>query len=1064
MAQPPLKRRRVGKQHEADTSDSGSSPSPPLRHAFPSINIWGTAQIHQGDQYGTVSEQQYSSHPRTNTASSHDEPFARPSRLAVRKASNPTHRRDFLDLVYNALFKSLTFDRMDARHMNVASAMPRTCKWLFEHDDFIAWTDKDQRVVHHGFLWIKGKPGSGKSTIMKEAMRWVKRNESQLVISFFFNARGSHQLEKSTLGLYRSLVYQLLQDSSRSSRLRDSFARHFYSKYRSGTVEDWSINELQDFIVHVAKDCRERSLTIFIDALDECDEKEIRDMVSFLEDLTSHATSSGMDLKVCLSSRHYPHISIRHGLPLIVEQQIGHQHDLIAYIQGKLVAANTTGMIQLRQDLCEKAAGIFLWVVLVIPILNEIYDHGGTLMDMKQYLRTIPGELKGLFTNIINRHVSDKAEFSVLIKWILYSSRPLNPIELHLALQCSDNDATVCFVAGEVPEADALVRRILNASRGLTEVTKADPPVVQFIHETVRDFFFQHEFSKDLESSGVTAVVGQIHDEMKVCCLRYLNSSWELDKFASCQEVERQLPFLRYAVNSLFCHAALAQEHGVSQRNFLVQACHCGCRGSVQGSHAGKLHFSKWKGHSNSFGGCEQYTLNTTLLGVLSEKGLLPLIVCMCPPSSSINELAGWYGNAFFAACAWGHVALVEHFLANGADVNAIQGSHDHAFLIAVYHEHYPVVDLLLKQNLSIPQKSSKVCLHAMIAQSKLRCLQAVIHAGVDVNYREDYDDSILLLAVNTGNWWIVKCLVDAGANLNDDGEFLITSCLERGCLDIATMLIDAGAPSSLCHAVSIGDIGLMERFLSEGVELVDDRYNALAKAVAVGRKDIVQLLVTKNLYSNKIDKIISALYTAVKQGDIQTAQMLFEYGARVIGVRMWHKTFPNEHNDDTNALSLAMNDSENSIVKMLLHNGADFNVSADSHHWRTPLDEVCVTGDVSVARMLIDNGADLSGPKRAFDKPLLIEAITNDHDELACCFIEKGVNVSICTSIDGTALSLALRKATCPKAIKMLEEMGAPNIAPWAADKVAFHSDSIDWVLRLRESEDTIHEQCLTP
>jgi hypothetical protein len=67
---------------------------------------------------------------------------------------------------------------------------------------------------HHGFLWVKGKPGAGKSILMKflfsNAKESAKANPNVMVISFFFNARGDH-LEKSTIGLYRSLLFQILK-------------------------------------------------------------------------------------------------------------------------------------------------------------------------------------------------------------------------------------------------------------------------------------------------------------------------------------------------------------------------------------------------------------------------------------------------------------------------------------------------------------------------------------------------------------------------------------------------------------------------------------------------------------------------------------------------------------------------------------------------------------------------------------------------------------------------------------------------------------------------------------
>lgn len=71
------------------------------------------------------------------------------------------------------------------------------------------WLDTAKLGEHHGSLWIKGKPGTGKSTLMKFAFcnTYLK---GRIVISFFFNARGEG-LEKSTMVTYQSLLLQLLE-------------------------------------------------------------------------------------------------------------------------------------------------------------------------------------------------------------------------------------------------------------------------------------------------------------------------------------------------------------------------------------------------------------------------------------------------------------------------------------------------------------------------------------------------------------------------------------------------------------------------------------------------------------------------------------------------------------------------------------------------------------------------------------------------------------------------------------------------------------------------------------
>jgi hypothetical protein len=97
----------------------------------------------------------------------------------------------------------LFFDHIDERLMSLKAAHNRTCKWFLNTAQYKSWMNAEISL-DHGFLWIKGKPGAGKSTLMKfldtKAKASAKSNANCLVASFFFNARGE-QLEMSTAGL-----------------------------------------------------------------------------------------------------------------------------------------------------------------------------------------------------------------------------------------------------------------------------------------------------------------------------------------------------------------------------------------------------------------------------------------------------------------------------------------------------------------------------------------------------------------------------------------------------------------------------------------------------------------------------------------------------------------------------------------------------------------------------------------------------------------------------------------------------------------------------------------------
>jgi type II secretory ATPase GspE/PulE/Tfp pilus assembly ATPase PilB-like protein len=59
---------------------------------------------------------------------------------------------------------------MYIRQKNIRVALDNTCNWLFSTMEYRDWLDRRNIAEHHGLLWIKGKPGAGKSTLMKEAL------------------------------------------------------------------------------------------------------------------------------------------------------------------------------------------------------------------------------------------------------------------------------------------------------------------------------------------------------------------------------------------------------------------------------------------------------------------------------------------------------------------------------------------------------------------------------------------------------------------------------------------------------------------------------------------------------------------------------------------------------------------------------------------------------------------------------------------------------------------------------------------------------------------------------
>jgi hypothetical protein len=167
---------------------------------------------------------------------------------------------------------------MYVRQKNIQTALDHTCNWLFSTPQYRDWINRENLEAHQGLLWIKEKPGAGKSTLMKEALRQAEaeRTGTSTTTVGFFNARGTEQLEKTPLGLFRSILHQVLQQDLRT-------LSHFVPKYlqRKATERhvEWHQEDLQQLLFETYATSESKPALVFVDALDECNENEVRQLV-----------------------------------------------------------------------------------------------------------------------------------------------------------------------------------------------------------------------------------------------------------------------------------------------------------------------------------------------------------------------------------------------------------------------------------------------------------------------------------------------------------------------------------------------------------------------------------------------------------------------------------------------------------------------------------------------------------------------------------------------------------------------------------------------------------------
>ncbi|KAI3331474.1 ankyrin [Xylariaceae sp. AK1471] len=488
-----------------------------------------------------------------------------------------------------AVKKTLQFERINTRRQNIRVASLDTCRWFLQTREYLKWIDPNERASHFGFLCIKGKPGAGKSTLLKFLLENSEVNMPHAkTISFFFNSRGN-DLERTTLGLYRALLVQIFDLFPDLIKALDKLG---YTEVEYIERNGWQLHGLECLLCQVFQDLDGRHLACYIDALDECHEDEVRDLINFFEDIAQKLSSTETRLNVCFTRRHFPNTPIRKGLGLTLESQNEHAQDIQSYIDRKLQIGQSPQFGDIRAHIVEKASGVFLWVALVIPMLNKAFDKGNVWI-LRDLLRDLPSKLEDLYYGILSQDSDDIDDTVLCLQLVSFARRQLTLPELYFGIHArhSDNDRSSKLI-NEVTTAD-MRRSILNLSRGLVEETKSETvPTLQFIHETVHDFILQGNWLYRIDPSFTGNVEGLSHEMLKNVCLKHIqlvqfniettsHYSQEHSKphlqYLICRtstdmplhQQLNDLPFLEFAIEGVLFHAEKAQSLGVPQLDFM---------------------------------------------------------------------------------------------------------------------------------------------------------------------------------------------------------------------------------------------------------------------------------------------------------------------------------------------------------------------------------------------------------------------------------------------------------------------------------------------------------------
>ncbi|GIZ49069.1 hypothetical protein CKM354_001210900 [Cercospora kikuchii] len=447
------------------------------------------------------------------------------------------------------ILRSLKYEEIRDRWGRIQDPHGKTYSWVFEatpadtptfpySDRMQSWLASQPRLTPVNFLdwlengngiyWITGKPGCGKSTLMKyitdhsktqaELKKWAGQTPLVTAMHYFWFL--GTPIQRSYEGLLQSLLWNILRQCP---EIIQHTCRARWDD-QALALTRWQLPELRDSMSrltadHLTKTGKTLRFCFFIDGIDEYD-GDHEQILRFLLEL-----SRADNIKICASSR--PWEVFKNAFADTVTRansfELHHytRHDIVMVIDSELEPYRTRWPMydavldELMQEIADKAKGVFLWVTLVIKQELKVGLEGrDSIEELRERLRNIPEGLLPYLEHIFKKLPKGyKRDAARLFMVCMRSTSPLptpaveiiktsNPHALALqnpVASTSDWDA---------PDHIEEVRAQINTRcRDLMSVEPASTPLggcvpdmhaVEFLHRSVRDFLEQPVVHQEL--------------------------------------------------------------------------------------------------------------------------------------------------------------------------------------------------------------------------------------------------------------------------------------------------------------------------------------------------------------------------------------------------------------------------------------------------------------------------------------------------------------------------------------------------------------------------------------
>lgn len=439
----------------------------------------------------------------------------------------------------------------------VEKRVENTCQWFLQHKHFQTWLKQNS-----GPLLVSADPGCGKSVLAKYLIDEVLPQPGTTICYFFFKDQDQSTIRQAICALLHQLFSQ-----------KPHLIKHALKEYRKdglGLVN--STRKLCQILQDATEDLQAGSVIIVLDALDECKESELPDLVRHVES-QFRSVQCGR-LKYLLTCRPYEAIlfrfySLLSSFPKIripgeqeseaISQEIDHviQHRLSQLSQTKGLSAEITDYLEIR--LQKTTHRTYLWVYLIFDYLEK-EDFKKTLKGVESTLVTLPRSVNEAYERILGKSKEDPMVRKAL-NIIFAATRPLTLAEMNAAVNIDISSRTVDL------ELEEDFGSRLRSWCGL--FVSIHHGRIYFLHQTAREFLQQ------LSSPAITPLesgrwqhsisIHQAHAVLMEICQAYLihiynflESNGQFTKPEQVSEFLLRFAFLNYSQQFVSLHVQQA--------------------------------------------------------------------------------------------------------------------------------------------------------------------------------------------------------------------------------------------------------------------------------------------------------------------------------------------------------------------------------------------------------------------------------------------------------------------------------------------------------------------------